>query len=315
MSTIGTDVSPPVCSFRGTRSQTRNFVGVSGDYVCSAGVGTWFMAVDVTPDGILGGFRGEGISSAWGRIGAARRESRAPIDTGRLNDLWFPLDEPGWGVNILEQGDIVFATLFVYDPEGKPHWYSASELLRAGPNADDGRYEFVGPLYESTGPYFATPFNPSAVTRRVVGTMAFEPTVDARSADLTYTVDGVRVAKRVSRYAFQKNDLSGTYVGHISPPLVGGIGAPAQAVDITIDDSTATTVIDMKSSRGTCRYTAPVVQTGELRQLDGTFSCSDGRGGSFSMRDVLPAWHGFLGSFEDDSVRSGHIEGVRTQVN
>jgi len=311
MTTIGTDASHPACAYSGNRTQNRDFVGSSGSFTCSGTSGQWFMGVDVSPDGIMGGFGGNGLSSFWGRIGAARTANVVDTGTGLYNDLWFPADEGGWGINFLDQGDTAFATLFVYDQQGRSHWYSASELHRAGPNADDDRYEYVGPLYESTGPYFGTSFNPSAVNRRVVGTMAFEPTLDKRSADVTYTVDGVQVRKRVSRFAFAKNSLAGTYIGHI----VNMAGGTPEAVNITVVDGDATTVMDTSSSRGTCRYASPVMQTGELRQLEGTFSCSDGRGGSFRMHDIAVQWNGFMGWMDAAGMASGKIEGVRTQVN
>ena len=312
MTTIGTEPSHPGCAYSGPRSQNRDFVSVSGSFTCSGTSGTWFMGVDVTPDGIIGSFSGNGVSSFWGRIGGSRTANVVDPGTGMYSDLWFPPDESGWGINFLDQGDTAFATLFVYDPQGKSHWYSASELHRAGPNADDDRYEYVGSLYESTGPYYGTSFNASAVNRRVVGTMAFEPTLDKQFADVTYTVDGVQVRKRVSRFALAKNSLAGTYIGHVASMSPGGT---TEALSMTIDDGSDQIVINTTSSRGTCRYTSPIMQKGELRELNGTFSCSDGRGGTFQMHDMIVEWSGFVGWLSSSAMSSGKIEGLRTQVN
>ena len=312
MTTIGTDSSHPACAYSGARTQNRDFVGATGSYTCSGTSGQWSMGVDVSPYGIVGGFNGNGINSPWGRIGAARTTSPSDPGTGLYNDLWFPLDEGGWGINFLDQGDTAFATLFVYDAQGRSHWYSASELHRAGPNADDGRYEYVGPLYESTGPYYGTSFNSSAVTRRVVGTMAFEPTLDKRSADVTYTVDGVQVRKRVSRFGFAKNSLAGTYIGHI---VAWAPGRSPEPITMTIDDG-SNFVMDTRAPDGTsCRYTAPFEQFGELRRVSGNFTCSNGSAGAFVMDDVSVQWDGFTGSFTGNGISVGQIEAVRTQVN
>jgi hypothetical protein len=315
-STLTMTTSGPrgTCTFSGPRSQGRDFIGASGTQSCSDGTsGNWFLGVDVTPDGFIGGFHGGPITSNWGRLGASRFSPPVPINTGITNDLWFPPDEGGWGVNILEQGDTVFATLFVYDPQGKAHWYSASDLHRAGPNADDGRYEYVGNLYESTGPYFGTTFNASAVNRRVVGTMSFEPTLDNYSADLAYSVDGVQVRKRVSRFAFAKNSLTGTYTGHI---VAWAPGVPPQPMTtMTIDDSNGF-VMDTRSPGGvTCHFTAPTEQFGELRRVYGKFNCSDGTDNFFFLDDVVVNWDGFSGAFHGNGITVGHIEGVRTQIN
>jgi hypothetical protein len=308
MTTVSTDQS---CSYSGTRGQNRDFIQVSGSYNCTPALsGAWGMSADVTPDGFMGHFYGAGIGSDWGRMGGARTANKVSAGTGLNNDLWFPVNEAGWGINILEQGDTIFATLFVYDAQGKSHWYSASQLRQAGPN-ERGNYTYGGPLYESTGPYYGTSFNPSAVTRRQVGTMSFEPGRDG-NATLLYSVDGVQVTKTVSRYALQRNSLAGNYNGHI---VSIAPAAPPEAVALAINDAGSSVTMDTTSSRGTCRYTSPVMQTGELRQLSGTFTCSDGRSGSFSMRDVIVQWDGFVGSFTGGAIASGKIEGVRAAIN
>ena len=45
-----------------------------------------------------------------------------------FSDLWFNPAESGWGVNLNHQMDVIFATLFVYGPDGKAKWYVASDL-------------------------------------------------------------------------------------------------------------------------------------------------------------------------------------------
>src|SRR5258706_3419445 len=83
-----------------------------------------------------------------------------PIDA---TDLWINPGESGWGVSVFHQGDTLFASLFVYGPDGQPRWYTASSLV-GGPNS------YSGSLVEATGPYLGAPlFDPNAVTRRTVG--------------------------------------------------------------------------------------------------------------------------------------------------
>jgi hypothetical protein len=67
------------------------------------------------------------------------------------SDLWWNSQESGWGMNIVQQGSIVFVTLFVYGPDGKPTWYVAPD---AQPLAGDssGNPAFSPPRATSFGP-------------------------------------------------------------------------------------------------------------------------------------------------------------------
>ena len=296
------------CSGTGSTTQVRDFISGSGTYTCTkAGAGSWSMRVDVTPEGFVGSFRGLGVTSPSGRIAVARDGSLGEGRTGWRNDLWFPADEPGWGVNILEQGDTIFATLFVYDAQGRPRWYSASNLHRITGDA------FVGEVVESSGPYFGTSFNPAAVTRRVVGTMSFAVRADG-TAQLTYGVDGVGVSKVVQRYAYRKNTLTGTYLGHRWSGF-----QPSEPVEITINDDGNTFTMDTSASPvghdGSCRYTAPMAQVGEQRRMEGDYTCSSGRKGRFLMRNVIVTFDGFTATFDGNDWSGGHMEGVRREKN
>src|SRR4051812_13169103 len=80
-------------------------------------------------------------------------------------DIWLNPAESGWGLNLIHQGDTIFATLYVYGADGQPKWYFASGLTGGGDS-------YSGALYESTGPWFGGAFNASAVQTRQVGTMS-----------------------------------------------------------------------------------------------------------------------------------------------
>ena len=83
--------------------------------------------------------------------------------------LWWaapPGSESGWGINVAQQGTIVFATWFTYDASGKAWWLSMTATKTAS-NPDT----YSGQLIETHGPAFsAIPFNPGLVTRAPVGT-------------------------------------------------------------------------------------------------------------------------------------------------
>ncbi|HEX7402751.1 MAG TPA: hypothetical protein VF287_01965, partial [Usitatibacter sp.] len=106
---------------------------------------------------------------------------------------WDP-NESGWGINVVQHGSIVFATLFTYDASGQGKWFV---LPRADLNTA-GAYS--GTLYATTGPAFnASPW--VAITSTAVGTMTFNFT-SGNSGSVVYSVNGVQVTKQIQREAF-----------------------------------------------------------------------------------------------------------------
>jgi hypothetical protein len=51
--------------------------------------------------------------------------ARASTTTSEITDTWWNPAESGWGVNIILQNSVVFATFFVYDANRNPVWYTA----------------------------------------------------------------------------------------------------------------------------------------------------------------------------------------------
>ncbi len=109
-------------------------------------------------------------------------------------DLWWNPAEPGWGVNVTHQGDVLFATLFTYDASGRGLWLVMSDGKRTGP----GNYS--GALYQLRGPAFdASPWGSVSLTQ--VGTMAFAFS-GGNAGTMTYTVNGTHVVKSIQRQVF-----------------------------------------------------------------------------------------------------------------
>lgn len=109
-------------------------------------------------------------------------------------DLWWNPAESGWGINLTHQDNLIFATLFTYGPNGQVMWY----VMSGGARQSDG--SFVGDLYRTTGPAFnASPWSGVTVTR--VGTMRLRFT-NGENGTLEYSVDGVNVAKVITRQVF-----------------------------------------------------------------------------------------------------------------
>src|SRR4051794_3341309 len=82
-----------------------------------------------------------------------------------VTGLWYNPNESGWGMNVIQQSSVLFITIFVYGPDGRPTWYVASDTRFVAGTA----VKYTGPLYATTGPYFGGTFNPNAVSARQVG--------------------------------------------------------------------------------------------------------------------------------------------------
>ena len=126
-------------------------------------------------------------------------EGGAAGSAPNFSDLWFrspAFSESGWGVNLTQQGDVLFVTWFTYDANGKGLWLVGSDVRRTTGNT------FTGQLFRTTGPAFSsTPFNPTQVVPSAVGTATFTFT-DANNGTFAYTVNGVSQSKPITRQVF-----------------------------------------------------------------------------------------------------------------
>ncbi len=113
-------------------------------------------------------------------------------------DLWWNPSESGWGISIHEQYDALFAIWYEYRGDGSPEWLVMSGGSWTAPDT------FTGTLYRTaygSGRYFGAPFDPGAVARTAVGTLALRFT-SATTATMTYSVDGVVGSRAITRQSF-----------------------------------------------------------------------------------------------------------------
>jgi len=115
------------------------------------------------------------------------------------SDLWWrspAASESGWGVNVTQQGDILFATWFTYDANGKGEWLVMSNGAKTAPCV------YSGILYRTRGPAFnATPWDPTRVTLSQVGSATFTFT-DIANGTFSYTLDGISQSKPITRQVY-----------------------------------------------------------------------------------------------------------------
>lgn len=123
--------------------------------------------------------------------GAARPEGI------NVQGLWWKgASESGWGVNLTQQGDVLFATWFTYDDQGQGMWLVMSRGERVGDNS------YAGTLYRTRGPAFSSvPFESTKVAASAVGAASFSFT-DASNGIFRYTVNGISGTKAITRQVF-----------------------------------------------------------------------------------------------------------------
>lgn len=208
-------------------------------------------------------------------------------------DLWWNPSEAGWGMNVVQQYDALFVTLYVYGTDSQPRWYFASSMTGS-------QNSYSGPLYSTTGPAFAATFNPNNVTVIPVGSISLNFTGPSAGL-LTYTVNGNTVTKPMTRNTFRNNVISGQFLGGMSaiasscgnsanngPALIYG---QMQASQNTGSVSFRVDFFNNASQPSTCVFTGAYSAEGRLGRINnGTMSCTQGTAavnqGTFSMSEI-----------------------------
>jgi hypothetical protein len=224
-----------------------------------------------------------------------------------FTDMWFNSAESGWGVNVIQQSDMIFATLFVYGADNTPRWYVTGAGLQGS-----GGSSFSGALYSTTGPYFAGSFNPAAVGNSVVGSMTLSFS-GPYNGTMTYTVNGVSVTKSITRQPIRSNNLTGHYLGGVTANGSACTGVPNGPIlifdnlNVTQSGSTVAMTVTFNNSSGvssTCTFNGTYTPQGRLGSISGNFSCNfgttPGNAGTFTLNAVDAGAYGFSSSF------SGH---------
>jgi hypothetical protein len=238
--------------------------------------------------------------------------SRAATTWGTdFSDMWLAAGEDGWGANVIHQGDTLFLTLYVYGPDSQVRWYTsgAQSLGASAPST------FGGDLYETTGPYFGGPFNPSSVAYRKVGTASFAAR-STNTADLVYTVDNVRVTKTIGRYLFRYNSLAGNFRGAlVAESNTCGLPAVEEATFAITQTGTAVAIDAQYFHAGRCNYAATYSQAGRMGALSGTVLCNNGASGTFEAYEIEAGKQGLLARyttrFANGCLETGHFGGVK----
>lgn len=210
-------------------------------------------------------------------------------------DLWFNPAESGWGLNLSQQGNTMFGTLFVYGTDQTPRWYVASALVASSTTS------FTGTLYRTTGPYFGAAWTGGGPAVPV-GTMTLNfnsPT----TATLSYTAEGASVTKQIQRQTFVSNNLAGSFLGGL---VATGSGCTTTSIlvfdhfNATHSGTQVTLPVQFFAGNGTaqsCTFTGTYSQSGKLGNVAGNWNCTTGNTGTFTISQIVVAQTGWSGRF------------------
>ena len=136
--------------------------------------------------------------------------------------LWSNAKEPGWGVSVSHQADIIFAVWYTHDHDGSPMWLVMPDaaLVDTSMNDSMGMMEmsmmgmmqdppiYTGVLYRTRGPAFSNATfdrNAVGVTAVGMGTLLFR---NHGEGVFAYTVDSFSGSKDITRMSFSSSAQS-----------------------------------------------------------------------------------------------------------
>jgi hypothetical protein len=242
----------------------------------------------------------------------------APADATSLttdqSDLWWIPAESGWGMQLVQRGSVIFATLFVYGTSGAATWYTATLDYTSN-------LTWTGDLYAATGPYFgAVPFNAAQVVMTKVGTMTWAaPTINAGT--VSYVVNGVAVTKEVVRQTLVVDNYNGTYLGafHITttactnPTSDGSVDIPTATFVVTQSGASLQMTL---TALTTITITGTLAQNGQFGVVTGTYTSTGGISGNATVSAMDVELNSLTASFALNSTNSdcqsvGYLAGIR----
>ena len=234
------------------------------------------------------------------------------------SDLWWNANENGWGIQFVQRGSAIFATMYVYDANGNPTWYFAT-MEGSKPN---GVLTFTGDLYTAQkGSWFgAVPYNPVTLTLVKVGTMTWQKQ-SGQGGNLTYSVNGVAVSKTgLVRQTTRNDDYTGTYAGGLhavasgcTNPANNGVSNGGEALTIAQNGA----AITLNLATDGCTLTGTYAQNGQFGTVSGNYSCTSGDKGTFALSNMNVTPYAMAALLSASSTMTGcqsagQIGGVRT---
>ncbi len=233
-------------------------------------------------------------------LAASALASGAAGAASDYTDIWWNPAESGWGANLIQNGDTLFATWFIYDANGAPTWYVAA-LKR------DANNNFIGDVAEAKGTFFGAPWVPGNASGKIVGSATFAPsTLNAWQGTLAWTITNVGTAsKAIERQTLAPVTLAGTYAGGQSGAYTGCSAANNNFAYIDRYDLvvTAPSASSLKlqfnfTSNLACSFTGTLEQHGTQFLINNaTYVCSNGLNTKANVSELRRTPAGIEGKF------------------
>jgi hypothetical protein len=192
----------------------------------------------------------------------------------RYQDWWWDPATSGQGVNIGQQGEIIFAAWFTYDASGDSMWVTMSGTLQNN--------VLTGDLLLFTGPKLGNPYDPTKVTNAKLGTATLTFT-GLSKGKLEWTVFGatagsnIRGLMNLERFTWAPLVYAGTYYTQV----VGGSDCAdatrsyaVSTTSVVAYDGTTVRITDNMDGGARCEYVGTVAGEGSIMRATGTYTCN-----------------------------------------
>ena len=216
-------------------------------------------------------------------------------------DIWWAGHaEDGWGVNLVQSEDFIFATFFVYGPAPgtQPIWY-AGNLTRNAAGA------FSGGLYQTTGTGFGVPWDPAQHSSTAVGTATFTPT-STTTGTLAYNVGTTNVTKQIERQTLKLILLGGNYAGTSVVEVSGCTNTASNVTRTYIFDPQVTQSLSGSlqfdfqfSANESCTMVGTAAQEGQLFRIPSArYTCNSGIDTTSTLYEIKATAIGIEGRWQ-----------------
>jgi hypothetical protein len=216
-----------------------------------------------------------------------------------FSDLWWTPAESGWGLNVAQQGELMYLTFYVFGRNTQPTWYTA--LLAHQGTQPGGGELFAGPVFRSTGPSISGTFDPSLVRTQSIGQAQFRA-ASPTQATVSYQIDDggpIASTHAIERFLLREDNLGGSYLGGTSDitsncqPATNNGFVSEESGPFTIVH--AGTLVQIRGPR--CTYDGTRAQSGQVSSVEGTYRCSDGAHGQVRFFDLRVEPGGISGRY------------------
>jgi len=108
---------------------------------------------------------------------------------------WAGVEQNGWGMNIAQQGRVLFPVWYTYDTQGRTVFYAVPGGVWTGST-------FTGDIYSTiSSVWLGVNYNPAQFVVTKIGTMSLDFS-DQSNAVMSYTIGGVVQKKVITRQPF-----------------------------------------------------------------------------------------------------------------